>query len=109
MLQIKLRKLNAEIRRQLNSGDVNLIRRVLVEYGRRHWLLYAFGFTEMGIASGCTALSAYLIGTLVNEAYLSRDFTAIVILCFFAVGIFATKGLSTYAQSVLLARVSNKI
>ena len=34
----------------------------------------------MAIAAGRTALSAYLIGTLINEAYVSHNFRGIVIL-----------------------------
>jgi ATP-binding cassette subfamily B protein len=86
-----------------------LVRRLLVDEALAHWVLYATALGLMVIAAGATALSAYLLGTMTNEAYVSRNFHAIVIIGIVAVVIFAAKGFSTYGGAVLLSRIGNRI
>jgi ATP-binding cassette, subfamily B, bacterial MsbA len=90
-------------------GAYVLVRRLLIEQGLQHWRKYLIAFILMGIAAGATALSAYLIGTVINEAYISRNFPGIVFLGGVTVALFASKGLATYGFSVMLSRVGNRI
>ncbi|MEJ2375934.1 MAG: ABC transporter ATP-binding protein, partial [Pseudolabrys sp.] len=90
-------------------GAYALVRRLLLEQGMPHWRRYLIAFILMGIAAGGTALSAYLIGTVVNEAYISRNFPGIMFLGGVTVALFATKGIATYGFSVILARIGNRI
>ena len=50
-----------------------LIRRLLTEQGLVHWRKYAVAFILMAVAAGCTAFSAYLIGDVINQAYVNRN------------------------------------
>ncbi len=86
-----------------------LVRRLLLDEALGHWRRYAMALALMGIAAGATALGAYLIGTLTNEAYVSRNFQGIVVIGVLAMAVFATKGLSTYGAAVLLNYVGNSI
>ncbi len=88
---------------------VALIRRLLLEQGVTHWKKYAFAFTLMAISAGCTAFSAYLIGNVINEAYVNRNLAGIITLGCVTVALFATKGLSTYGHSVTMSRIGNRI
>jgi ATP-binding cassette subfamily B protein len=90
-------------------GALILIRRLLLEQGMRHWRRYAVAFILMAIAAGCTALIAYLIGNVVNEAYINRNMPGIYLLGGVTVALFTTKGLATYGQSVMLSRIGNRI
>ena len=63
----------------------------------------------MGIIAGCTALSAYLIGLVVNGIYLTHNFTAIIALSLITVGIFTAKGFASYGQAVILAQIGNEV
>ncbi len=90
-------------------GAYALVRRLLIEQGMPHWRRYLIAFVLMAIAAGGTAFSAYLIGTVVNEAYISRNFPGIVLLGGLTVALFATKGVATYGFSVILARIGNRI
>jgi subfamily B ATP-binding cassette protein MsbA len=90
-------------------GALPLIRRLLVEHGQRQWRRYAIAFVLMAIGAVCTALSAYLIGDVINAAYVHRDFRLIFILSAVAVLIFAVKGMSTYGHAVMLSRIANAI
>ena len=86
-----------------------LIRRLLTEQGFVHWPRYAMAFALMGVAAACTALSAYLIGDVINQAYVNRSLSGIITLGFATVALFATKGLATYGHSVVLSRIGNRI
>ncbi|HZT24528.1 MAG TPA: ABC transporter ATP-binding protein [Pseudolabrys sp.] len=92
-----------------NYGAMVVIKRLLLEQGLPHWRKYAVAFVLMGVAAGCTAASAYLIGTVVNEAYISRNFPGIVLLGAVTVVLFASKGLATYGFTVMLSRIGNRI
>ncbi len=54
-------------------GTFALIRRLLAEQGLVHWRKYAFAFSLMAISAACTALSAYLIGDVINQAYVNHE------------------------------------
>ena len=91
------------------DGMVYLIRRVLADYGARHWFGYAASIALGTLAAGCTSAAAYLIGHAVNEAYVYRNMIGIFTMCAATVVIFATKGLAQYGQAVTMAHVSNQI
>jgi ABC-type multidrug transport system fused ATPase/permease subunit len=90
-------------------GTFALIRRLLTEQGLAHWRKYALGFTLMAVSAGCTAFSAYLIGNVINEAYVNKSLAGIFILGGVTVALFATKGVATYGHSVLLSQIGNRI
>ena len=90
-------------------GTVALIRRLVTEQGLVHWRKYALAFVLMAISAGCTALSAYLIGNVINEAYVNKSLAGIFILGGVTVALFATKGLATYGHSVMLSKIGNRI
>ena len=86
-----------------------LVRRLLVDEAWQHWPRYAIAFVLMGVAAAGTALSAYLLGTMTNEAYVAHDFRGIVIIGVIAVVIFTSKGLATYGATVMLNYIGNRI
>jgi ATP-binding cassette subfamily B protein len=45
----------------------------------------------MAVAAGCTALSAYLIGDVINQAYVNRNLRGIITLGAITVGLFAIR------------------
>jgi ATP-binding cassette, subfamily B, bacterial MsbA len=86
-----------------------LVRRLLVDEALGHWPRYAVAFILMAIAAGATALTAYLLGSMTNEAYVSRNYHGIVVIGVLAMGIFAVKGFAAYGSSVLLQWIGNSI
>ncbi|MGC1466381.1 MAG: ABC transporter ATP-binding protein [Pseudolabrys sp.] len=96
------------------SGDADysastLIRRLLTEQGLVHWKKYAVAFVLMAIAAGCTAFSAYLIGDVINQAYVNHNLAGIITLGFITVLLFTGKGVATYGHTVLLSYIGNRI
>jgi ATP-binding cassette subfamily B protein len=86
-----------------------LVRRLLVDEALAHWPRYALAFALLAVAAGATALTAYLLGTMVNAAYVQRNFHGIVVIGVIAVAIFAAKGFATYGGTVTLSRIGNRI
>ncbi len=86
-----------------------LVRRLLTEQGLVHWRRYAVAFLLMAISAGCTAMSAYLIGDVINHTYIDRNLTAVIVLGCITAALFAGKGLATYGHTVLLSRIGNRI
>ncbi len=86
-----------------------LVRRLLVDEALVHWPRYAIAFALMGVAAAGIALTAYLLGTMTNEAYVERNFHGIVVIGLLAIAIFAAKGMAAYGAAVMLSRIGNRI
>src|ERR1700734_1270663 len=90
-------------------STVGLVRRLLVDEALVHWPRYAVAFVLMGVAAAGTALTAYLLGSMTNEAYVNRNFHGIVVIGLIAMVIFAAKGFATYGSTVTLSWIGNSI
>jgi len=86
-----------------------LMRRLVLEHMPQHWRAYAIAFVLMGITAACTALPAYLVGDVINQAYIHRDLDAMMWISFGLMAAFIVKGISTYGHTVMLARIGNSI
>ena len=86
-----------------------LLRRLLVDEALVHWRRYAIAAAMMAIAAAGAALSAYLIGTMTNEAWVNRNFHGIVVIGILVMFIFGARGLATYFSTVMLSRIGNRI
>ena len=91
------------------DGTAVLVRRLLTEHALGHWRLYAIAFALMAAAAACTAVSAYLLGNVINEAYVERNFPGIVALAGVIVVLFTIKGVASYGQAVMLSRIGARI
>src|SRR4029077_15708639 len=79
------------------------------EHALRHRARYIVAFALMGVAALCTALSAYLLGDVVNQAYVHKNFNALILVGAAAFGLFALKGAASYGQQVIMLRIGNRI
>jgi len=86
-----------------------LIHRLLTEQALGQWKRYAVAFTLMGISAGATALCAYLIGNVINAAYVDKNLPGIIALALVTAALFAIKGITSYAHAVMLSRIGNRI
>jgi ATP-binding cassette subfamily B protein len=86
-----------------------LVRRLLVDEALGYWPRYAIAFVLMGLAAAATALTAYLLGSMTNEAYVNRNYHGIVVIGLIAMAIFIVKGFATYGSTVLLSWIGNSI
>jgi len=91
------------------DGALAIIRRLLTEQAWGQRKRYAVAFALMAVAAGATALSAYLIGDVINAAYVDKNLPGIVTLALVAAVIFSVKAVSNYGHSVMLSRIGNRI
>src|SRR5260221_8192486 len=90
-------------------GAAILIRRLVAEQGLAYWRRYLLAFVLMGIAAAATAGAAYVLGQVINQAYVDKNVTGIAILSGVTVLLLFVKGVATYGQSVILSKISNAI
>jgi subfamily B ATP-binding cassette protein MsbA len=86
-----------------------LVRRLLLDEALKHWPRYAYAFALMAVAAAATALTAYLLGTVVNETYVNKNLSMVVVIALIAMAIFSAKGFATYGSAVTLSRIGNGI
>src|SRR4029079_19434125 len=92
-----------------DRGDWALIRRLLMEQALGQWKRYAVSFVLMGVAAAATALSAYLLGDVINSAYVDKNLQAIVLLAGTVALLFSIRAATTYFSQVMMARIGNAI
>ncbi len=91
------------------TSTISLVSRLVRDYALAHRARYGLAFAFMALGAACTAATAYLIGTAIDQAYVSRSFYGIAVVSALAIVIFAAKGFATYKQAVTLAQISNQI
>ncbi len=90
-------------------GAAILIRRLIMEQGAAYWRRYLLAFVLMGVSAGATAGSAWILGQVINKAYVDKDVRGIALLSGVTVLIFILKGAATYGHQVILSKISNAI
>jgi ABC-type multidrug transport system fused ATPase/permease subunit len=90
-------------------GAAILIRRLITEQGAAYWRHYLLAFALMAVSAATTAGSAYLLGQVINQAYVEKNVRGIAILSGVCVLIFILKGAATYGHQVILSKISNAI
>jgi ATP-binding cassette, subfamily B, bacterial MsbA len=90
-------------------GAAILIRRLIMEQAAVFWRRYLTAFALMAVSAGATAGSAYILGQVINQAYVAKNVPGIAILSGVTVLLFILKGVSTYGQTVILSKISNAI
>jgi len=90
-------------------GALAMIRRLVAEEGVRYWKKYAAAFVLMAIVAACTALVPYYFGKVINQAYVNKEFSGVLFGAGVVFLLFCGKGLAGYGQSVILARIANRI
>jgi ATP-binding cassette subfamily B protein len=90
-------------------GAAILIRRLIMEQGAAYWRRYLLAFLLMGASAGATAGSAWVLGQVINQAYVDKNVRGIVILSLVTIVLFALKGAATYGHTVILSKISNAI
>jgi ABC-type multidrug transport system fused ATPase/permease subunit len=90
-------------------GAAILIRRLIMEQGITYWRRYLLAFLLMAVSAGATAASAWILGQVINKAYVDKDVRGIALLSGVTVLIFILKGAATYGHQVILSKISNAI
>jgi len=90
-------------------GAWQLVRRLVSEQAVVYWRRYALAFALMAVAAGATSGSAYLLGKVINQAYVDRNMQGIMFWSIVSLAVFSLKGAATYGHSVILTQIKNAI
>jgi ATP-binding cassette, subfamily B, bacterial MsbA len=91
------------------DGTVQLLKRLFSENFRTYIPKYLLAFVFMGMIAATTAASAWIMRDVINEVFVNKDPTMVYVIAVAVLVIFSLKGVSTYGQMVVLARVGNSI
>jgi ATP-binding cassette subfamily B protein len=92
-------------------GRVNqtLLIRLLRENLPKYWRTYAIATVAMLAIAATTALTAWIMGDVVNTSVIQRDYQQLLWISGGIAVIFTTKGIATYIQSYFMSRAGNAI
>src|SRR3954451_15704129 len=86
-----------------------LIRRLVTEQGFIYWRRYLVAFALMALAAGSTAAATYVLGQVINQAYVDKNIPGIAMLSGVTVILLFVKGVATYGHMVILTKISKAI
>src|SRR3954470_4368042 len=90
-------------------GAAVLVRRLVMEQGIAFWRRYLVAFALMGLSAAASAGAAYILGQVINKAYVEKSVPGIVALSGVTVLLLFVKGVTTYGYAVILSKISNAI
>jgi len=91
------------------KSDFSVLRRLVAENIRGFLPRYALAIFFMAIVAGATGFSAWIMRDLINKVFIDRDPTMMFVICGSVAAIYILKGLASYGQEVILARIGNAI
>jgi ATP-binding cassette, subfamily B, bacterial MsbA len=91
----------------LREGDVELFLKIFREYFWQFRRTYILIFVLICVASGATAMTAWLVKDIVNSVFVDQNSALLLPLVIVVLAVFMAKGLGTYFQTVLSQRISN--
>ncbi len=86
-----------------------LISRLVRDFIWRHAHKIALAFVFMAIAGGATALRAWLMEPVLDRIFIARDSSLLWLLGSAALGLALVKGVADYVETVLMARVGQRV
>jgi len=97
-------------KRQVDPNTVvAILKRVIAENGRDHIRGYAFAILCLAITALTTAFTAWIMESVVNEAFANRRADVVWLICGAILAAFILRGFATYGQAVTLSKIGNNI
>lgn len=99
-----------EKKKHVDSGTVvTVLKRVIAENGRDHVKSYAFAIFCLVAVAASTAFTAWIMQSVVDEAFANRRADMVWIICGSILVAFVLRGFATYGQAVTLSKIGNNI
>ncbi|TCL71971.1 ABC transporter ATP-binding protein [Rhizobium sp. BK251] len=94
----------------VNTDTVTgILRRIIAENGRAHVRGYVFAIFCLVIVALSTAFTAWIMESVINEAFAKQRADVVLIICGAIFAAFVLRGLATYGQAVALSKIGNNI
>jgi ATP-binding cassette subfamily B protein len=87
----------------------SVLKRIIAENGRDHIRGYAFAIFCLLVVAGTTAFTAWIMESVVNEAFAKQRADMVLLICAGIFAAFVIRGFATYGQSVALSKIGNNI
>ena len=91
------------------APSLALVRRLVREFIWRHAHRIALAFVCMAVGGGATALRAWLMQPVLDRIFIARDSSLLLLLAGAALALALIKGAADYAQSLMMARVGQRV
>ncbi|MFB9951580.1 ABC transporter ATP-binding protein [Rhizobium puerariae] len=88
---------------------VSVLKRVIAENGRDHIRGYVFAILCLIVVALSTAFTAWIMESVVNEAFANRRADVVWLICGAILAAFVLRGFATYGQAVTLSKIGNNI
>ncbi|MGV1801284.1 ABC transporter ATP-binding protein [Agrobacterium vitis] len=86
-----------------------VLKRVIAENGRDHVRGYVFAIICLATVALTTAFTAWIMETVINEAFANKRADLVWIICVSIFVAFSLRGLASYGQAVALSKIGNNI
>ena len=88
---------------------IDILKRLFFEYSKKHIKKILLSLFFALLVAGSTSAIAYLLDPAIKKIFIEKDQALIIIIPFFIIVAFATKGLSLYVAKVLMIGVSEEV
>ena len=88
---------------------IALIRRMLRENGREYVWHYVFAIVCLVMVAGTTAFTAWIMNDVINSIFYEQRYDLVAVVSGSIAAAFVIRGLASYGQAVLLAKVGNNL
>ena len=96
--------------KQFNSDTVTgVLKRIIAENGRDHVWGYVFAISCLAAVALSTAFTAWIMESVINEAFANRRADIVWIICLSIFLAFVLRGFASYGQGVALSKIGNNI
>ncbi len=92
-----------------NETMIEVLKRVFAENARDHIKGYSFAIFCLLMVAGTTAFTAWIMDSVINEAFVNRRADIVWVICASIFAAFVIRGFATYGQSVALSKIGNNI
>jgi subfamily B ATP-binding cassette protein MsbA len=93
----------------LSEGTMPLLRRLAGDFLRPQAMQIVLALIAMGVVAAATAANAWLMQPLLDEIFVGRKSGLLWIVAVAVLGIAVVKGFASYAQSLLMYRVGQRV
>ena len=96
--------------RKAEPGEiVAVMRRILAENGREYLPQYALATLCLVAVAATTAFSAWIMRDIIDEIFYRENYSLVPYICGAIIAAFAIRGIASYGQAVILARIGNNL
>ncbi|MCO6386926.1 ABC transporter ATP-binding protein [Aliihoeflea sp. 40Bstr573] len=85
------------------------MRRILAENGREYLPQYALATLCLLAVAATTAFSAWIMRDIIDEIFYRENYALVPYICAAIIAAFAIRGIASYGQAVILARIGNNL